>query len=132
MPALGGKTSSSANARMVPSSKGFEGVIFAQAFGAAPELLEPVMQVNVVTPQEHLGAVSGDLSARRGRIEGMEARGPAQEIEATVPLAKMFGYATQIRSLTRGAATFTMSFDPYEPVPYETAEEIVAARKKRT
>ena len=97
---------------------------------AAPVLLEPVMQVNVVTPKDHVGGVSGDLSARRGRIEGMEARGPAQEVEASVPLSKMFGYATQVRSLTRGAASFTMSFDHYGPVPPSLAEEIVAERKK--
>jgi elongation factor G len=97
---------------------------------AGPTLLEPVMMVNVTTPADHLGAVNGDLAARRGRIEGMEPRGPNHEIRATVPLAEMFGYATQLRTLSRGTANFTMTFDHYEPVPYSKVEEIVAARAK--
>jgi elongation factor G len=105
---------------------------FKEAFRKAnPTLLEPVMSVNVVTPMEHLGAVNGDLAARRGRIEAMEPRGPNHEIQAMVPLAQMFGYATQLRTLSRGTATFTMTFDHYEPVPFAMVEEIVTARQKQ-
>jgi elongation factor G len=96
---------------------------------ASPTLLEPVMSVAVTTPAEHLGPVNGDLAARRGRIEGMEPRPAATEIQAMVPLAEMFGYATQLRTLSRGTATFTMTFDHYEPVPFAQVEEIVAARQ---
>jgi elongation factor G len=96
---------------------------------AAPTLLEPVMSVNIVTPAEHLGSVNGDLAARRGRIESMEARGTTHEVQAMVPLAEMFGYATQLRTLSRGSATFTMTFDHYEPLPFAMAEEIVSQRR---
>jgi len=88
------------------------------------------MAVSVVTPADHLGSVNGDLAARRGRIEAMEPKGQHHEIRAFVPLADMFGYATQLRTLSRGTATFTMTFDHYEPVPFSLAEEIVAARQK--
>ena len=84
---------------------------------ARPALLEPVMAVEVVTPEEYLGDVIGDLSARRGRIEGLEPRGNAQVVRARVPLAAMFGYATDLRSTTQGRATFTMQFSAYEEVP---------------
>jgi elongation factor G len=97
---------------------------------ASPTLLEPVMSVNVITGAEHLGSVNGDLAARRGRIEGMEPRGVNHEIRALVPLAEMFGYATQLRTLSRGTASFTMRFEHYEPVPFVKVEEIVAARVK--
>lgn len=93
---------------------------------ARPVLLEPVMQVEVVTPEEFLGEVIGDLNSRRGRILGIEARPAAQVIQAEVPLAEMFGYATDLRSLTQGRATYTMQFARYEPVPSPIAEEIVA------
>ena len=95
---------------------------------ARPKLLEPVMAVEVVTPEEYLGDVMGDLSARRGRVEGLEPRGNAQAIKAVVPLAAMFGYATDLRSTTQGRATFTMQFDRYEEVPQSIAGEIVAAQ----
>jgi elongation factor G len=95
---------------------------------AKPKLLEPVMAVEVVTPEEYLGDVLGDLSARRGRVEGIEPRGNAQAIKARVPLATMFGYATDLRSTTQGRATFTMQFDRYEEVPQSIAGEIVAAQ----
>ena len=95
---------------------------------ARPKLLEPVMAVEVVTPEEYLGDVLGDLSARRGRVEGMEPRGNTQVIRAHVPLATMFGYATDLRSTTQGRATFTMQFDRYEGVPQSIAGEIVAAQ----
>jgi elongation factor G len=93
---------------------------------AAPVLLEPIMQVEVVTPEEYMGAVHGDLAARRGRIVSMEARGSSQVIRAAVPLSSMFGYATDLRSLTQGRATYTMQFARYEEVPSGLAEEIMA------
>jgi elongation factor G len=95
---------------------------------ANPKLLEPVMAVEVVTPEEYLGDVMGDLNSRRGRVEGLEPRGNAQAIRAHVPLAMMFGYATDLRSTTQGRATFTMQFDRYEEVPQSIAGEIVDAR----
>jgi elongation factor G len=94
---------------------------------AKPKLLEPVMAVEVVTPEDYLGDVLGDLNSRRGRVEGIEPRGNAQAIRARVPLATMFGYATDLRSTTQGRATFTMQFDRYEDVPQSIAGEIVAA-----
>jgi elongation factor G len=95
---------------------------------AKPKLLEPVMAVEVVTPDEYLGDVMGDLNSRRGRVEGLEPRGNAQAIRAKVPLAMMFGYATDLRSTTQGRATFTMQFDRYEDVPQSIAGEIVDAQ----
>jgi elongation factor G len=92
---------------------------------AKPKLLEPVMAVEVVTPEDYLGDVMGDLNARRGRVEGLEPRGNAQAIRARVPLATMFGYATDLRSTTQGRATFTMQFDRYEEVPQSIAAELV-------
>jgi elongation factor G len=94
---------------------------------AKPKLLEPVMTVEVVTPEEYLGDVMGDLNSRRGRVEGLEPRGNVQAIRARVPLATMFGYATDLRSTTQGRATFTMQFDRYEEVPQAIAGEIVSA-----
>ncbi len=91
-----------------------------------PTLLEPMMAVEVVTPEEFMGDVMGDLSSRRGHIEGMEPRGNAQVIRAKVPLANMFGYATDLRSRTQGRAAYTMQFKAYEPVPKSIAEEIVS------
>jgi len=93
---------------------------------AGAVLLEPIMQVEVVTPDEYMGAVHGDLAARRGRIVSMEARGSSQVIRANVPLAMMFGYATDLRSATQGRATYTMQFARYEEVPASLAEEIIA------
>ncbi len=92
---------------------------------AKPKLLEPVMAVEVVTPEDYLGDVMGDLNSRRGRIENLEPRGNAQVIKARVPLAAMFGYATDLRSTTQGRATFTMQFERYEEVPQSIASEIV-------
>ena len=94
---------------------------------AQPKLLEPVMAVEVVAPEDFLGDVMGDLNARRGRVEGLEPRGNTQAIRARVPLATMFGYATDLRSTTQGRATFTMQFDRYEEVPQSIASEIIAA-----
>jgi elongation factor G len=96
---------------------------------AAPVLLEPVMAVEVVVPEEYMGDVMGDLSSRRGRVLGMDSRGGAQVINSNVPLASMFGYATELRSMTQGRATYTMVFDHYEQVPKAISEEIVSRVK---
>ncbi|KHF39030.1 elongation factor G [Halalkalibacter okhensis] len=95
----------------------------------APVLLEPLMKVEIVVPEEYMGDVMGDVTARRGRVEGMEARGNAQIVKAFVPLAEMFGYATSLRSRTQGRGTYSMFFDHYEEVPKSVAEEII---KKQT
>jgi elongation factor G len=92
---------------------------------AAPVLLEPIMGVEVVTPDEYMGDVMGDLSSRRGRIEGMEARGNTQVVRAQVPLSEMFGYSTDLRSRTQGRATYTMQFHSYQQVPEVISQEIV-------
>ncbi len=93
---------------------------------AAPVLLEPVMAVEAVTPEEYMGDIIGDLNSRRGHITGMEPQANAQVIAAMVPLATMFGYVNTLRSLSQGRATFTMTFDHYEPVPQMVAQEIQA------
>ena len=95
---------------------------------ASPQLLEPIMAVEVVTPEDYLGDVMGDLNGRRGRVQGMDTRANAQVIDAMVPLSEMFGYATDLRSKTQGRANFTMQFDHYEPVPNSIAEEIVSSK----
>ncbi|HEY6779819.1 MAG TPA: elongation factor G [Thermoleophilaceae bacterium] len=95
---------------------------------AKPVLLEPVMAVEVVTPEEFIGTVIGDLSSRRGRVEGQDPRGNAIAVKASVPLSAMFGYATDLRSSTQGRANYTMQFDRYEEVPGNIAEEIVEHR----
>jgi elongation factor G len=93
---------------------------------ASPVLLEPIMAVEVVTPEDYMGDVIGDLSSRRGKVEGMEQRGASQVIRAQVPLAEMFGYATDLRSRTQGRATYTMQFHSYQQVPESISREIVA------
>jgi elongation factor G len=93
---------------------------------AKPVLLEPIMEVEVVTPEDYMGDVIGDLSSRRGRVEGMEQRGSTHVVRAQVPLAEMFGYATDLRSRTQGRATYTMQFDSYQQVPESIATEIIA------
>jgi len=93
---------------------------------SSPKLLEPMMAVEVVTPEEYMGDVMGDLSGRRGQIEGMEPRGTAQVVRAKVPLSEMFGYSTDLRSKTQGRAVYTMVFKAYEQVPKSVAEEITA------
>jgi elongation factor G len=93
---------------------------------ASPVLLEPVMDVEVVTPDDYMGDVIGDLSSRRGKVEGMEQRGNAQVIKAQVPLSDMFGYATDLRSRTQGRATYTMQFHSYAEVPESVSKEIIA------
>jgi elongation factor G len=111
------------------SEKAFQiaGSMGAQAAAreAGPVLLEPLMQVEVLTPDQFMGEVTGNLSARRGRVSGMEARGSAQAITAEVPLASMFGYSTDVRSMTQGRATYTMQFSRYAPVPTHVTESIV-------
>jgi elongation factor G len=97
---------------------------------AKPKLLEPVMLVEVTTPEDYLGDVMGNLNGRRGRVEGMEPVGNAQVIRAIVPLAEMFGYATDIRSMSQGRATFHMEFDHYEEVPQSIASDIVDSGAK--
>jgi elongation factor G len=92
---------------------------------ARPVLMEPIMAVEVVTPEEYMGDVMGDLSSRRGRIGSMEARGNTQVVNATVPLSEMFGYSTDLRSRTQGRATYTMQFSEYQQVPEAIAQEIV-------
>ncbi len=93
--------------------------------GASPKLLEPIMSVEVVTPEDYLGDVMGDLNGRRGRVGEMEARPGVQVVRSFVPLSEMFGYATDLRSKTQGRATFTMQFDHYEKVPNSLAEELM-------
>jgi elongation factor G len=92
-------------------------------------LLEPIMKMEVVVPEQYMGDVIGDLNARRGRILGMSQRGNAQVIEADIPLATMFGYVTDLRSMTQGRGTSTMQFANYSPVPSAVQEEIVAKVK---
>ncbi len=93
---------------------------------ASPVLLEPIMSVEVVTPEDYMGDVIGDLSSRRGKVEGMDQRGASHVIRAQVPLSEMFGYATDLRSRTQGRATYTMQFNSYQEVPESISKEIVA------
>ena len=95
---------------------------------ASPVLLEPIMKVEVITPEENMGDVMGDLNSRRGRILGMEARKGLQVITAEVPLGEMFGYATSLRSLTKGRANYSMQFEIYREVPKSTQEEIISKK----
>jgi len=96
---------------------------------AAPVLLEPIMKVEVLVPQEYMGDVIGNLNARRGKIQGIKVRAGSQAVEATVPLSEMFGYATDLRSRTQGRATYSMEFDRYEAIPKQIAEEIIAKNR---
>ena len=95
----------------------------------SPVLLEPIMRVEVVIPEEYLGDIMGDITSRRGRVEGMDARGNAQVVRSMVPLAQMFGYATSLRSNTQGRGVFSMHFDHYEEVPKSISEEIIKKNK---
>ncbi|HCD19915.1 elongation factor G [Macrococcoides caseolyticum subsp. caseolyticum] len=94
-----------------------------------PVILEPMMKVEIVMPEEYMGDIMGDVTSRRGRVEGMEARGNAQVVRAFVPLAEMFGYATNLRSNTQGRGTYSMVFDHYEEVPKSIAEDIIKKNK---
>jgi elongation factor G len=93
---------------------------------ASPVLLEPIMTIEVIVPEEYMGDIIGDLNSRRGKIQGMRARAAAQIIDGLVPLKEMFGYATDIRSMSQGRATFTMQFSHYDQVPKQIADEIIA------
>ena len=95
---------------------------------AKPILLEPIFKVEVVTPEDFLGDVIGDLSRRRGRIEGQDRRGNALAVTALVPLSEMFGYATDVRSMTQGRATYTMQFEKYDEVPSNVATKVIEER----
>ena len=96
---------------------------------AKPALLEPIMKVEVTTPDQYMGDVTGDLNRRRGMLEGMDSRNNLQVIKAKVPLSEMFGYVTQLRSLSSGRATSTMEFSHYNPAPNNVAEEVMAKQK---
>ena len=96
---------------------------------ASPAILEPMMNVEVVCPEQYMGDVLGDLSSRRGKIGGMTQRGEAQVIAATVPLSEMFGYSTKLRSMSQGRAVYSMEFAHYEEVPKSKAEEIISKVK---
>jgi len=93
---------------------------------AKPVLLEPIMSVEVVTPEDYMGDVIGDLNSRRGHVAGMEQRGSSQVVRAQVPLSEMFGYVGDLRSRTQGRATYTMQFDSYQRTPATVQDEIVA------
>jgi elongation factor G len=95
---------------------------------ARPQLLEPVFAVEVVTPEDYMGDVIGNINSRRGQIEGMEPRGNAQVIKARVPLAEMFGYATDVRTMSQGRATYTMQFLHYAEVPHSIAEKLTESQ----
>jgi elongation factor G len=96
---------------------------------AKPTLLEPIMKVEVLTPDQYMGDVTGDLNRRRGMLEGMDSRANLQVIKAKVPLSEMFGYVTQLRSLSSGRATSTMEFSHYAPAPNNIAEAVIAKQK---
>lgn len=89
------------------------------------------MSVAITTPEEFAGTITGNICAKRGRVTGMEPQGNAQVIRGFVPLANMFGYATELRNVSSGRATFTMQFEHYEALPYSIAEEVIEAKKKR-
>ena len=93
---------------------------------AGPQLLEPMMKVEVVTPDEYMGDIIGDLNSRRGQVSGMDQRGNARVVDAMVLLANMFGYVNTLRSMSQGRAQYTMQFDHYEPVPQAVADEVRA------
>jgi elongation factor G len=96
---------------------------------ASPVLLEPIMKVEVTMPEEYMGDVIGDINSRRGRVEGMDDLGGGKLVKAFVPLAEMFGYATDLRSKTQGRGNYSMFFDKYEPVPKNVQEKVLAAAK---
>ena len=97
---------------------------------ASPVLLEPIMRVEVTTPEDYMGDVIGDINSRRGRIEGMEDIGGGKMIRGYVPLAEMFGYATDLRSRTQGRGNYSMFFDRYEPVPKSVQEKVLSSKAK--
>lgn len=106
-------------------------IAFKKAFlQANPELLEPVMSVNVISPEEFSGTITGILCSKRGRILGMDSQGNAKVVKAIVPLANMFGFASELRNMTQGRGSFTMHFEHYEAVPFNIAEEVIEKKKK--
>jgi elongation factor G len=102
----------------------------AAAAAAKPVILEPIMKVQVLVPSDFIGEVTGNLNSRRGRIEAMEDRANIRVIDAKVPLSEMFGYATELRSMTQGRANFSMEFDRYDTVPKNVEAEIVSGKRK--
>src|ERR1017187_8500717 len=96
---------------------------------AKPVLLEPIMKMEVITPEQNMGDVVGDLNKRRGQIEGMDSKGVYQVIKAKVPLSEMFGYVTQLRTITSGRATSTMEFSHYAEAPRSTSDDVIAKAK---
>ena len=104
---------------------------FKQAFmKAKPQLLEPMMDVEVVVPEQYMGAANGSINQRRGRVEGMDDRAGVKLIKATVPLGEMFGYSNAIRTVTQGRGSFTMIFKQYEAVPKNIAQDVIDKRVK--
>jgi len=95
-----------------------------------PQLLEPIMSVEVAVPEDYMGAATGSICQRRGRVEGMDEKAGSKLIRGLVPLGEMFGYSNSIRTLTQGRGTFSMTFERYEGVPFELAETIIEKRKK--
>jgi elongation factor G len=95
---------------------------------AGPALLEPVMKVEVITPEDYMGDVIGDINSRRGQVSNLEPRDNVQVVAAKVPLAEMFGYVNSLRSLSQGRAQYTMVFDSYQTVPHNVADEIIAKK----
>ncbi len=118
---------SSEMAFKIAGSMGFKNA----AHKAGPQILEPMMKVEVVMPEENLGDVMGDISSRRAQIQGIEARGEMHAVKALVPLAEMFGYATELRSMTSGRGTYTMEFGHYEPVPASVSKEIMEKTNRK-
>ena len=98
---------------------------------ADPMILEPIMTVEVVAPEEYIGTVIGDLTSRRGKVNNLETRGTTQIVTVAAPLSNMFGYATDMRSATQGRATFSMQFSHYEPAPMAVVEDIIDRVKKK-
>jgi len=99
------------------------------AKSARPVILEPIMRVEVIVPEQFMGDITGNISGKRGQIEGMEERGLLKVVKAKVPLSEMFGYTTTLRSMTEGRGSMTMEFDHYDTVPKNVADDIIASRK---
>ena len=114
--------------RLIAIAAASAAVMFAAAAQAQPVILEPIMAVEVTTPEDYMGDVIGNINSRRGQIEGMEPRGNAQVIRAKVPLAEMFGYATDVRTMSQGRATYTMQFLHYAEVPNSIAEKLTESQ----
>ena len=118
---------SSEMAYKIAGSMGFRAAVAK----AKPILLEPTMKVEITTPDEYLGDVMGDVSSRRGKIDGMNPKNGVHVLDAYIPLAEMFGYATDLRSKTQGRATYSMQMDHYEQVPNSIAEEVIGKKNNK-